>query len=190
MVVKDNCPLNRSRGYISWLAFAKNIQQQADTTGIGVTHSRGLEEQESNRSLISRFDELVTDHSLCSVSRKLFSDGHYARSVEEAFKRLSNAVQAKTGIKAKDGASLMRQAFSAHDPILKLNELRSKSEEAEQQGYMDLYAGSMTGIRNPRAHESTLEDDPAIALELLALANHLMRKLHQAKLDCRIGISS
>ena len=45
---------------------------------------------------------------------------------------------------------------------------------------MDIFAGSMTGIRNPRAHEHDLVDEPEVALELLALANHLMRKLDAA----------
>ena len=45
---------------------------------------------------------------------------------------------------------------------------------------MDLFAGSMTGVRNPRAHEYKLTDEPEVALELLILANHLMRKLQAA----------
>jgi Protein of unknown function (Hypoth_ymh) len=40
---------------------------------------------------------------------------------------------------------------------------------------MDIFAGAMTGIRNPRAHEHAYLDDPRTALELLALANHLAR---------------
>ena len=72
----------------------------------------------------------------------------------------------------------MRSAFSANSPVLYLNAFRSQSERDEQQGYMDIFAGSMTGIRNPRAHDYQLADDPRIALELLVLANHLMRKLN------------
>ena len=43
-----------------------------------------------------------------------------------------------------------------------------------------MFAGAMTGIRNPRAHEHELKDDPKVALELLALANHLMGELGAA----------
>ncbi len=111
------------------------------------------------------------------MSRKLFEDGHYARAVEEAFKCLNNAVKDKAELPEEDGSSLMRRAFSLDSPILLLNELRTRSDRAEQVGYMDLFAGAITGIRNPRAHEHDLDDHPDVALELLALANHLMRKL-------------
>ena len=74
----------------------------------------------------------------------------------------------------------MRKAFSAQSPIIQLNKLKSESEKNEQRGYMDIYAGVMSGIRNPRAHEHKLQDKPEEALELLVLANHLMRRLEAA----------
>ena len=124
-----------------------------------------------------RFEELITDNQLQQASGPLFRDSHYARAVEEAFKCLNNAVKEKSGITQQDGAGLMRTAFSAHSPVLRLNAFESASEKDEQQGYMDIFAGSMTGIRNPRAHDHQLIDEPEAALELLVLANHLMRKL-------------
>ena len=71
----------------------------------------------------------------------------------------------------------MTEAFSAKTPALRLNDFCSQSDKDEQLGYMQIYAGSMTGIRNPRAHEHDLRDNPKVALELLVLANHLMSKL-------------
>ena len=126
------------------------------------------------------FEELVTDGQLNQVCGSLFRDHHYARAVEEAFKFLNNAVKEKSEIANQDGAGLMRRAFSVNSPVLYLNALRSQSERDEQQGYMDIFAGSMTGIRNPRAHDHQLSDDPDVALEMLVLANHLKRKLDHA----------
>ena len=126
------------------------------------------------------FDSLVTERALRHTSRKLFADGHYAIAVEKAFVCLDNMVKAKSGLTAKDGADLMRAAFSANSPRLYLNSFQSESDRNEQRGYMDLYAGAMTGVRNPRAHEHDMEDDPQMALELLVLANHLIRRLNSA----------
>lgn len=122
------------------------------------------------------FDELVTSASLRRASYSLFRDGHYTRAVEEAFKCLNNAVKDKSGRTSSDGAGLMKTVFSPNSPVLKLNSLQTRSERDEQLGYMEMYAGAITGIRNPRAHEHKLVDSPDVALELLVLANHLMRK--------------
>ena len=93
------------------------------------------------------------DRDLLKVSEKLFADGHHARAVEEAYKYLNNLVKARSGRTSLDGAPLMRTVLSANSPILKLNPGASTSEKDEQQGYMDICAGSMIGIRNPRAHD-------------------------------------
>ena len=66
-------------------------------------------------------------------------------------------------------------------PILKLNEGLSTSEKDEQSGYMLILSGCMTGIRNPRAHESDWEDTQQSALQLLTLANHLIERVLLAK---------
>ena len=63
----------------------------------------------------------------------------------------------------------MREAFSANRPRLRLNRMQTTTDQNEQRGYMELFAGAMTAIRNPRAHEDRLHDDPETALELLTL---------------------
>ena len=136
----------------------------------------------SNVPSLDCFEELVTNNLIRESSSSLFRDGHYARAVEEAFKCLNSAVRTKSGVNDKDGADLMRAAFSANSPVLSLNAFQSLSDRNEQRGYMDIYAGVMTGIRNPRAHEPGLLDDPEVALEMLIVANHLMRKLESSTL--------
>jgi uncharacterized protein (TIGR02391 family) len=50
-------------------------------------------------------------------------------------------------------------AFSPKDPLVVLDDLSTESGRNAQQGYMQLYAGSMTGVRNPKAHANVTIDD-------------------------------
>ena len=174
-----------SRGnYLRGLEVAKRLQSEANAAGVGQPDA--IERSNSiaaERSLLDRFDEMVTLPALRSASRKLFKDGHYARAVEEAFKRLNNEVKAKAGLAQIDGEKLMRQAFSVHNPTLRLNDQHTISQKDEQRGYMELYAGAMIAIRNPRAHEHDVDDPPEVALEMLVLANHLMRTLERCSVS-------
>ena len=126
------------------------------------------------------FDRLVTNDALRAATRDRFRTRNFTDAVEAAFKCLANTVKEKSGHYERDGADLMRHVFGARSPQLKLNAFRSQSEKDEHNGYRDIFAGVMTGIRNPRAHEHAIKDDPAVALELLITANHLMRKLDSA----------
>ena len=123
------------------------------------------------------FDALVTEPKLRTTTRTLFKNEHYVEAVKKAFILLDNAVQERSGLTDLTGDQLMRGAFSPKNPRLRLNGLQSRSDGDEQQGYMEIYAGVMKGIRNPRSHEVTIDDDVETAIELLTLANHLLRTL-------------
>lgn len=160
-----------------WLQVANSIQLDADLAGLASSKEVANPVQQDVQTLISRFDQVVTSAEIRLVSRQLFADGYYTRAVEAAFKKLIIEVKTRSKLSNADGHSLMQQAFSVKNPILKFSGLSTDSEKNVQLGYMELFAGSISGIRNPRAHEVDLADDPQEALELLTLANHLMRKL-------------
>ena len=80
-------------------------------------------------------------------------------------------VRRKTG-EELDGASLMNRAFSPNAPLIVLDDLSTESGRNVQLGYMQIYAGSMTGIRNPKAHANVTIDD-ARARYFLFLASLL-----------------
>jgi uncharacterized protein (TIGR02391 family) len=89
------------------------------------------------------------------VSRARFEGTHYADALEAAFKEINSVVKEhvkrKTG-EELDGASLMQKAFSPNGPIVTLEGLDSETGRNIQQGYMQIFAGSIIGIRNPKAH--------------------------------------
>ncbi|WP_066687356.1 TIGR02391 family protein [Christensenella intestinihominis] len=138
-------------------------------------------EQINIASKTDLYDLVITDHDLRKCTRTLFYNGHHAQAIEEGYKCLNNIVKKKSKLTTEDGNGLMRKALSAKNPILKLNAWESQSEKDEQLGYMDIYAGCMTGIRNPRAHEHEWEDTETRAIQLLTLANHLIEKIKLSK---------
>jgi uncharacterized protein (TIGR02391 family) len=125
------------------------------------------------------FDAIVTEAELREEVRQLFVDGHYPQAVEEGFKYLNNLVKRRSG-NPSDGAALMQTAFSLKDPLLRLSPLKTQSQKDQQLGYMQILAGAMTGVRNPRAHEHKYLDEPRNAVELLGLCNHLVRMVNSA----------
>ena len=90
-----------SVSYNDWFEVANNIQQEADATGVG--RPKPVPISSSGHTILERFDKVVSSEALRSASRGLFSDGHYARAVEEAFKCLNNAVKSKSGLAESDG---------------------------------------------------------------------------------------
>jgi uncharacterized protein (TIGR02391 family) len=109
--------------------------------------------------------------------RKLFDDGHWEHSVFEAFKFIEKEVKRISGIRGKTGYPLMMDAFNENGPKVRLNGLATESETDEQMGFKFIFAGAATGIRNPRGHEVDIGDTPDEALDYLALASLLLRRL-------------
>ncbi len=69
------------------------------------------------------------------------------------------------------GVKLMRKAFGAENGPL----MDSTTEAGERQGRMDLFAGAIACYKNPHSHRDINLSDPAEALEIVLLANHLLR---------------
>jgi uncharacterized protein (TIGR02391 family) len=119
---------------------------------------------------------------IAAVSQGKFSDGYYADAVESAFKEINTRVKrlykSKTG-EERDGSDLMRKAFSSNAPVLIFESQNTQSGKNIQNGYMDMFAGAMTGIRNPKAHENmTITECQAV--QRLMFASLLMTKIDEA----------
>lgn len=115
------------------------------------------------------------------VSEQLFIDGHYSSAIFEAYKTVNIVVKEKSGRKDLDGQRLMSTVFSPKNPILRLNDLQEQSDQDEQEGFMLLFMGAMTGIRNPKGHDVVNQKDPIRAIEYLSLASLLVRRAEESK---------
>lgn len=120
--------------------------------------------------------------SISGLCKSRFDAGHFADSIETAFKHINQTVKIKVKKKTGnelDGSSLMNSAFSPKTPIISLDDLSTESGRNIQTGYMQIFAGSMTGIRNPKAHD-IINIDRERAIHFLFLASLLMYKLDGA----------
>jgi uncharacterized protein (TIGR02391 family) len=101
-----------------------------------------------------------------------FMRGEYDVAVFQAMKAVEVAVRNAAGL-GDDliGVKLMREAFRPKDgPLTDQN-----AEQGEQQGRMELFAGAIASYKNPHSHRDVDLNDPTEAMEIIYLANHLMR---------------
>lgn len=114
-----------------------------------------------------------------AVAQERFDHGHYADAVFAALTALNNEVKAivrARGAPELDGVTLMQTAFSPDNPRIVLADLSSQTGKNMQRGYMDLFAGAMSAVRNPKAHDN-ISIPPERALHLLFLGSMLWTTL-------------
>jgi uncharacterized protein (TIGR02391 family) len=116
---------------------------------------------------------------IVGASGDLFTDGHYASALLEAFKRVELRVRSQSGLSGS-GQDLMARAFAGEPPPIDVRVEDGQSGQDEQEGFRFLFMGAMRGIRNPKAHEAVSQLDPQRTLEYLGFASILMRRLDDA----------
>jgi len=137
----------------------------------------GSASKKRNEETIKRFDWSNIHPDILRVCRSRFVSPNYADAVEAAFKELNDIVKSeykKSTGSEEDGTTLMRKAFTHTKPVFKFNDLSSESARNIQEGYMNIFAGVIIGIRNPKAH-SNIQIDEQDAWEKIVLASHLMK---------------
>lgn len=154
---------------------------------------------QSARALLESLMEEITEYGLenndgsidkeCmhpdvdALSKKAMQADLYADAVERAFKAINSRV--KKMVKGRvpagdDGVKLMQEVFSASNPLIRLASDDDPSGADVQRGYMFMFAGGMSAIRNPKAHDN-IEIDRNDALRKLYFASMLMYKLDEAE---------
>jgi uncharacterized protein (TIGR02391 family) len=136
-------------------------------------------------SAVHPFDERNIHPAVAKVARKLFDNGHYPQATFEAFKFIDDQVRKISGVR-NTGFPLMMAAFDAEKgpPKIQLNDLVSMSDTDEQHGFRYIFAGSASGIRNPRGHDNDYDRPDSIdqCLDHLSVASVFYRMLENRKL--------
>lgn len=100
-----------------------------------------------------------------------FMRGKFDVAVFQAFKAVEVAVREAVGSSDLFGVKLMRDAFDPNSGQLNDSAINS----GERQARSDLFAGAIGSYKNSQSHRDVNLDDPIEALEIIMLANHLLR---------------
>ena len=151
----------------------------AAVAGLGSPREPAPDATEPQSPLLHPFDTRDIHPKLPPKVKQLFDDGHFAEATSHAFKYLDKKVEKHSGL-SDSGFSLMMEAFDYKKPKIQLTPLTNQSERDEQDGYRFVFAGGVKAIRNPRAHEFKLVDDPDTCLDHLSFVSLLLRRLEQS----------
>jgi len=151
-------------------------------------HQHDVQAQSDIKGIGAHFDWNLIHPEIVRIAKSRFETNHFADAVEAALKGVNERVrQIFVGARGeeRDGASLMNEAFSPKSPVLVLGDLSTMSGRDMQLGYMQIFSGSMTGIRNPKAH-GNVDIDATRAAHFLFLASLLMYKIDEARIETSI----
>ena len=144
------------------------------------------------KSLVYDIDHPQTDiwsmiHSrIIKSSQKLFLDGHYANAAEDAFIEINDRVKRLYSIvkpgdpNVPDGSSAMTTVFSVKTPIIEFEDCATDTGYSTQNGFMQMLSGSMTALRNPKAHTNDIIVTKDECMRRLMFASMLMYKIDEA----------
>lgn len=127
------------------------------------------------------------------LAEERFNNNFYADAISMTLREINSIIKAEilriTGTEY-DGIDLMRKAFSfqynnniliRNANILFVTDLTTESCRNIQEGYMNIFVGTMGAIRNPKAHEN-MHPDEIKTRHLLQLSSLLFIKLEEAGL--------
>src|SRR5262245_12635683 len=111
--------------------------------------------------------------------RRAFEAGLYDEAMLNGLKCVEQALRTKIGAGPDDyGKSLVDKALKPSNPML----LMTPDVESEREAAYFLFRGAIGLLKNPQSHRFLDTSDPAAALEIIAFASALLRRVELATL--------
>ncbi|MDE7193152.1 MAG: TIGR02391 family protein [Oscillospiraceae bacterium] len=135
-----------------------------------------------NNSNIDRWS--LIHPRISNAAKSLYLDGHYANAAEDAFIAINERVKGLFQIirpsdKVPDGDTAMTTVFSTNNPLIEFCDTSSETGKNIQKGFMQMLSGSMSALRNPKAH-ANIKLSADDAMRQLMFASMLMFKIDEA----------
>ncbi len=153
----------------------KSIIQKYELFGIEEETEAKTDTKDAAKSPLDIFDAMLFHPRIVKASKSLFTNGHYAQAIFEAFKAVEIFVKEKSG-NTLYGKQLMAAVFNEDKPIIQVPEAGHFDKDV-QEGFKFLFMGGTLGIRNPKAHQEVIQKDPFITLEYLGFASFLLKRI-------------
>lgn len=140
--------------------------------------------ENSHETIFERYTDSFWEFlnpTIKELAKGKFDNYFYADSVETCLKELNSRVKQivkEICGKEYDGSELMGRAFSLKDPIIKLADLSTETGQNIQKGYIQIFSGVMTGIRNPKTHQN-ISIDKKTAIHLIFMCSQLFNMIDQ-----------
>lgn len=127
------------------------------------------------------------------LAEERYNQGFYADAIFNCIREINIIIKDEvfrlTG-NEYDGVNLMRQAFgfsyqngnlNRNAQILFVENLSSESRRNIQEGYMNIFVGAMSAVRNPKAHEN-MNPNEEKTRHLIQFCSLLFYKLEDANI--------
>lgn len=109
-----------------------------------------------------------------------FRNGHLRDAVLNGVIAVFDMIRARTGLNL-DGKELVGQAFGLENGSLIFSEVDSSSGKSEQKGFLMIFEGVYTGVRNVKAHSLTHDLTEAKAIQYLVTLSLLAQRVEECK---------